>query len=188
MLTTAIRDGCDVLVDVVASAPHTPGSCSRGPTGSVRRSVSSVSVYEDDKGRTFDTQAEPDGFPEYPVPLPESQRTIRPGDTSYGTREAGLERELLAVGDRSPTTPLRAGAVHGPHGRTPRELHFVKRDLDGRPRRVLAYGGESRFRPASVHNIAELVRPAATRPGTRVLIAVDPEAPTVAEIAAASTR
>lgn len=82
-------------------------------------------------------------------------------------------------------TLLRAGAIHGPYCRTPRELYFVKRNLDGRRRRVLAHGGASRFHPASVRNIAELIRLAAPRPGTRVLNAVDPDAPTVAEIAAA---
>jgi nucleoside-diphosphate-sugar epimerase len=147
--------------------------------------ISSISVYEDDKGRNFDTQAEPDGFPEYPVPLTEDQRTIQPAETSYSTRKAGLERDLLAAADRLPTTLLRAGAIHGPYCRTPRELYFVKRNLDGRPRRVIAYGGRSRFHPASVHNIAELIRLAAARPGSRALNAVDPHAPTVAEIAAA---
>jgi nucleoside-diphosphate-sugar epimerase len=84
-----------------------------------------------------------------------------------------------------PTTLLRAGAIHGPHCRTPRELYFVKRNLDGRTRRVLPFGGKSRFHTASVHNIAELIRLAAEKPGTRALNAVDPEAPTVAKIAAA---
>jgi nucleoside-diphosphate-sugar epimerase len=147
--------------------------------------ISSVSVYEDGQGRSFDTQHEPGGFPEYPVPLPEGQRTVRPGDTSYSTRKAALEQELLAAGDQMPTTLLRAGAVHGPHCRTPRELYFVKRNLDGRRRRVLAFGGRSRFHPVSVHTVAELIRLAAARPGSRVLNAVDPDAPTVAEIARA---
>ncbi|MGW0711188.1 NAD-dependent epimerase/dehydratase family protein [Streptomyces sp. NPDC002643] len=185
-LASAIGDGCDVLVDMVAYGPEH----ARQLTGLADRIgsavvVSSVSVYEDDKGRGFDTQAEPDGFPAYPVPLPETQRTIAPGETSYSTRKAGLERELLAAGERLPTTLLRAGAIHGPHCRTPRELWFVKRNLDGRRRRVIAYGGESRFHPANVHNIAELIRLAAARPGTRALNAVDPDAPKVTEIAAA---
>ncbi|MFD9036825.1 NAD-dependent epimerase/dehydratase family protein [Streptomyces bottropensis] len=185
-LTAAIGDGCDVLVDVVAYGPaHARQLLARADRVGSAVVVSSVSVYEDDKGRGFDTQAEPDGFPAYPVPVPESQRTVRPGYTSYSTRKTGLERELLAGGDRLPTTVLRAGAVHGPHCRTPRELYFVKRNLDRRPRRILAYGGASRFHPVSVHNIAELIRLAAARPGTRVLNAVDPEAPTVGEIAAA---
>jgi nucleoside-diphosphate-sugar epimerase len=185
-LSAAVGDGCDVLVDMVAfGAGHARQLVSlAGRVGSAVV-ISSVSVYEDAKGRNFDTQDQPDGFPEYPVPVTEEQRTIRPGDTSYSTRKAALENELLAAGDRLPVTLLRAGAVHGPHCRTPRELYFVKRNLDGRRRRVLAYGGTSRFHPASVHNIAELIRLAAARPGTRVLNAVDPDAPTVVEIAAA---
>jgi nucleoside-diphosphate-sugar epimerase len=185
-LSAAVGDGCDVLVDMVAfGAGHARQLVSlAGRVGSAVV-ISSVSVYEDAKGRNFDTQDQPDGFPEYPVPVTEEQRTVRPGDTSYSTRKAALENELLAAGDRLPVTLLRAGAVHGPHCRTPRELYFVKRNLDGRRRRVLAYGGTSRFHPASVHNIAELIRLAAARPGTRVLNAVDPDAPTVVEIAAA---
>ncbi|WCN06119.1 NAD-dependent epimerase/dehydratase family protein [Streptomyces sp. M92] len=185
-LSAAVGDGCDVLVDMVAFGEgHARQLVSlAGRVGSAVV-ISSVSVYEDDMGRNFDTQAEPDGFPRYPVPVTEEQRTVRPGDTSYSTRKAALERELLAAGDRLPVTVLRAGAVHGPYCRTPRELYFVKRNLDGRRRRVLSHGGASRFHPASVHNIAELIRLAAPRPGTRVLNAVDPDAPTVAEIAAA---
>lgn len=185
-LAGAVGDGCDVLVDMVAyGAAH-----ARQLTGLADRVgsavvISSVSVYEDDKGRNFDTQDEPDGFPEYPVPITEDQRTVRPGEQSYSTRKAALERELLAAGEELPTTLLRAGAIHGPYCGTPRELYFVKRNLDGRKRRVLAYGGLSRFHPASVHNIAELIRLAAARPGSRVLNAVDPDAPTVAEIARA---
>ncbi|WP_399882404.1 NAD-dependent epimerase/dehydratase family protein [Streptomyces sp. BBFR51] len=185
-LSAAVGEGCDVLVDMVAygEAQARQLLSLAGRVGSAVV-ISSLSVYEDDRGRNFDTQTEPDGFPEYPVPLTEAQRTIRPGDASYSTGKAALERELLAAGDRLPVTLLRAGAIHGPYCRTPRELYFVKRNLDGRRRHVLAYGGESRFHPASVHNIAELVRLAAPRPGTRVLNAVDPDAPTVAEIAAA---
>lgn len=185
-LAAAVGDGCDVLVDMVAYGPEHARQLTNlaGRVGSAVV-VSSLSVYEDDKGRNFDTQEQPDGFPEYPVPLSEDQRTIAPGETSYSTRKAGLERELLAAADELPTTLLRAGAIHGPHCRTPRELYFVKRNLDGRRRRVLAYGGKSRFHPASVHNIAELVRLAARKPGARALNAVDPDAPTVAEIAVA---
>ncbi|GAA2599967.1 NAD(P)H-binding protein [Streptomyces roseoviolaceus] len=184
-LSAAVGDGCDVLVDMVAfdagHARQLTGLAGRVGSAVV---ISSVSVYEDDRGRGFDTQHQPGGFPEYPLPLTEAQRTVRPGDASYSTRKAALERELLAAGDRLPTTLLRAGAIHGAYCRTPRELYVVKRNLDGRRRRVLAYGGESRFHPVSVHTIAELIRLAAARPGARVLNAVDPDAPTVARIAA----
>ncbi|MFF8780711.1 NAD-dependent epimerase/dehydratase family protein [Streptomyces sp. NPDC015140] len=185
-LSAAVGEGCDVLVDTVAfDAGHARQlTALAGRVGSAVV-VSSISVYEDEEGRNFDTQSEPDGFPHYPVPLTEAQRTVEPGDASYSTRKVALERELLAAGDRLPATLLRAGAVHGPYCRTPRELYFVKRNLDGRRRRVLAYGGGSRFHPASVHTVAELIRLAAPRPGSRVLNAVDPDAPTVAEIAAA---
>lgn len=150
--------------------------------------ISSGAVYEDDDGRGFDTQDDPDGYPRYPVPIPETQRTVAPGEATYSTRKVALERELLAAGDELPVTLLRAGAIHGPYCRTPRELFFVKRALDGRPVRVLAYGGRSRFHPVHVSNLAELIRLAALKPGSRVLNAGDPEAPTVAEISAAIDR
>ncbi|MYQ41421.1 MULTISPECIES: NAD-dependent epimerase/dehydratase family protein [unclassified Streptomyces] len=185
-LGEALGDGCDVLVDMVAfgrdHAAQLTGLAGRVGSAVV---ISSGAVYEDGRGRSFDTQDEPDGFPEYPVPIRESQRTVAPGDATYGTRKAALEQELLAAGDALPVTLLRAGAVHGPHCRTPRELYFVKRLLDGRRRRVLAYGGESRFHPVHVSNLAELIRLAALRPASRVLNAGDPEAPTVAGIGAA---
>ncbi|MEU5169161.1 NAD-dependent epimerase/dehydratase family protein [Streptomyces mutomycini] len=185
-LAGALEDGCDVLVDMVAfgrgHAAQLTGTADRVGSAVV---VSSGAVYEDEQGRSFDTQGEPDGFPRYPVPIPERQRTVTPGDSTYGTRKAALEQELLAAGDALPVTLLRAGAIHGAHCRTPRELYFVKRLLDGRRRRVLAYGGASRFHPVHVSNVAELIRLAALRPASRVLNAGDPQAPTVAEIGAA---
>ncbi|MFB7586206.1 NAD-dependent epimerase/dehydratase family protein [Streptomyces sp. NPDC056169] len=185
-LAAGLGDGCDVLVDIVAY----DGGHGRQLTGLADRIgsavvVSSGAVYEDAQGRSFDTQDRPDGFPAFPVPTPEEWRTVAPGDTTYGTRKIALERELLAAGDALPTTLLRAGAIHGPYSPGPRELWFVKRVLDGRPVRILAYGGTSRFHPVHVDNLAELVRLAAAKPGSRVLNGGDPEAPTVAEIGAA---
>lgn len=182
-LAEALGDGCDVLVDMVAyGADH-----ARQLTGLADRIgsavvVSSGAVYEDERGRGFDTQDEPDGAPRYPVPIPETQRTVQAGDATYATRKVRLERDLLAAGEALPVTLLRAGAIHGPYCRSPRELYFVKRVLDGRARRVLAFGGSSRFHPVHVSNLAELIRLAARRPGSRVLNAGDPQAPTVAEI------
>ncbi|MGW0792011.1 NAD-dependent epimerase/dehydratase family protein [Streptomyces sp. NPDC002911] len=185
-LAAALGGGCDVLVDMVAfgrdHAAQLAGLAGRAGSAVV---ISSGAVYEDARGRSFDTQGEPDGFPEYPVPIPVTQRTVAPGDGTYATRKIALEEELLAVGDALPVTLLRAGAVHGEHCRMPRELYFVKRLLDGRRRRVLAYGGASRFHPVHVSNVAELIRLAALRPASRVLNAGDPQPPTVAEIGAA---
>ncbi|QTD97060.1 short chain dehydrogenase [Streptomyces cyanogenus] len=185
-LAAVVGDGCDLVVDVVAyDAGH-----ARQLTGLTDRIgsavvISSVSVYQDGAGRGFDTLGEPDGFPDYPVPVAETQPTVAPGEATYSTRKVAMERELLAVRSELPVTVLRAGAVHGPYSPLPRELYFVKRNLDGRRDRVLAHRGESRFHPSSARNIAELVRLAAARPGSRVLNACDGDAPTVAGIGAA---
>ncbi|MFI8965862.1 NAD-dependent epimerase/dehydratase family protein [Streptomyces sp. NPDC053493] len=185
-LARALGAGTDVLVDIVAyDAGH-----GRQLTGLADRIgsavvISSGAVYQDDQGRNFDTQDEPDGFPRYPVPIPETLQTVAPGPRTYGTRKVALELELLKADEKLPTTVLRAGAIHGTHCPGPRELWFVKRALDGRPVRVLAEGGRSRFHPVHVDNIAELIRLAAAAPGPRVLNAGDPQAPTVAEIGAA---
>lgn len=185
-LAAALGDGCDVLVDMVAfGRDHAVQLAGLGDRAGSAVVLSSGAVYQDDRGRSFDTQGEPDGFPDYPVPIPESQPTVAPGDATYGTRKVALEEELLAPGAVLPVTLLRAGAVHGEHCRTPRELYFVKRLLDGRRRRVLAHGGRSRFHPVHVSNVAELIRLAAGKPGSRVLNAGDPRIPTVAEIGAA---
>lgn len=182
-LATALGAGCDVLLDCVAyGADHARQLADlSGAIGSAVV-ISSAAVYVDERGKGFDTQAEPDGFPTYPVPLPETCGTVAPGDTSYSTRKVALEQRAWATADRLPVTFLRAGAIHGPFSRTPRELYFVKRALDKRPARVLPYGGASRFHPIHTANIAELVRLAARRPGSRVLNAGDPQAPTVTEI------
>lgn len=185
-LATALGDGCDVLLDCVAYEPaHATQLLSLADRIGSAVVISSGAVYEDERGRSFDTQGEPDGFPELPVPVPETHRTLAPGGASYGTRKVALEQALLAAGDRLPTTLVRAGAVHGRHCRMPRELYFVGRALDRRPVRILAHRGESRFHPVHVDNIAELVRLAARTPGSRLLNAGDPQAPTVAEIATA---
>ncbi|MGW1051932.1 NAD-dependent epimerase/dehydratase family protein [Streptomyces sp. NPDC002521] len=185
-LAALVGDGCDLLVDMVAyDAVHARQLTSlAGRIGSAVV-ISSVAVYDDGAGRNFDTMGTPDGFPTYPVPIPETHPTVAPGEASYSTRKVALERELHAAAGTLPVTVLRPGAVHGPYSPLPRELYFVKRNLDGRRRRVLSYRGESRFHTASARNIAELVRLAAAHPGTRVLNACDGEAPTVAGIGAA---
>ncbi|MFF8659034.1 NAD-dependent epimerase/dehydratase family protein [Streptomyces huasconensis] len=185
-LAKVVGDGVELVVDMAAfHRGHARQYAALADRVGSAVVLSSGAVYEDGRGRSFDTQDEPDGFPEYLVPLPETQPTVAPGDATYATRKVALERELLALGERLPVTLLRAGAIHGPGCRTPRELYFVKRNVDGRRVRVLAHGGRSRFHPVSVRTLAELVRLAAARPGSRALNAGDPAAPTVAEIGAA---
>ncbi|MFD9790065.1 NAD-dependent epimerase/dehydratase family protein [Streptomyces sp. NPDC059070] len=183
-LAAALGDGCDVLVDMVAyDGGHARQLAALADRIGSAVVISSGAVYQDERGRSFDTQSEPDGSPRYPLPIPESLATVAPGEETYGTRKIALEQGLL--GSALPSTLLRAGAVHGPYCRSPREVFFVKRALDRRPVRVLAYGGASRFHPVHAANVAELIRLAALRPGSRVLNAGDPQAPTVAEIGAA---
>lgn len=185
-LAAALGDGHDVLLDCVAyDAGHARQLLSLADRIGSAVVISSAAVYQDDRGRSFDTQDDPDGAPRYPVPLPETCPTVDAGPVTYGTRKVELEQTLLAAGDRLPSTLLRAGAIHGTHSPLPRELYFVKRALDGRTVRVLPYGGSSRFHPVHASNIAELVRLAARNPGSRALNAGDPRVPTVAEIGAA---
>lgn len=187
-LATALGGSTDVLVDVVAyRAEHARQlSALSGRIGSAVV-ISSVSVYEDERGRSIGKPSEDGAFPRFPVPMTETHSTAAPDDATYAGGKAAVEQGLLAAPDL-PTTVLRAGAVHGVHSGSPRELYFVKRAVDGRPVRILAYGGFSRFHPAHVSNLGELIRLAANNPGDRALNAVDPQAPTVAEIAAAIDR
>lgn len=86
-LAAAVGDGCDVLVDMVAYGPeHGRQLLAVADRVGSAVVVSSVSVYEDDKGRNFDTQAEPDGFPEYPCPCPRA--SARSGRTTPRTARA----------------------------------------------------------------------------------------------------
>ena len=148
-LAAAVGDGCDVLVDMVAyGAGH-----ARQLTGLADRVGSAVVISSGVgvRGRPGAAASTPSpsrtASPRIRVPIPESQRTVRPARPRTAPARSALERELLAAGDRLPTTLLRAGAIHGPYCRTPRELYVVKRSSGRPPRRVLAYGGASRFHP-----------------------------------------
>ena len=177
-LDRALGTGVDALVDVVAydDRQAEPLLARRDRIGSAVV-VSSAAVYLDEHGSGFETEV----FGTFPVPVGESQPTVDPGRDSYATGKVALENAWLA--SEVPTTVLRPGAIHGPGCRQPREWTFVKRVLDGRDVRILAYDGESRFHTTSTAVLGELVRLAVARPGDRVLNAADPEALTVAQIA-----
>jgi len=183
-LAAALAGGADAVIDVVAYGPeHADQLLEVQYRVGALVVVSSASVYRDAAGRTLDEAAET-GFPELPVPIPETQPTVEPGPATYSTRKVALERRLLECA-RCPLTVLRPCAIHGSGSEHPREWWFVKRMLDGRRRIPLADRGRSRFHTTSVLNLAELVRTALAKPATRVLNAADPEAPTVAGIGAA---
>ena len=186
-LPAALRTGADALIDTTAY-DRTHASQLLGVQRGVGAFVviSSASVYQDELGRTLD-EAMLTGFPTLPDPIPETHRTVDPGPETYSTRKVALERRLLD--DASvPVTLLRPCAVHGLHSRHPREWWFVKRIMDRRPAIPLAYAGSSRFHTSAVANIAALARVTVDTPGCRILNIVDPDPPSVAGIAALTTR
>jgi nucleoside-diphosphate-sugar epimerase len=177
-LAAAVGDGVDVVIDAVGyDAGHAGQLLKLADRIGSAVVVSSAAVYTDAAGRGLGG--------DFPVPLTEAQSTVAPGDGDYAAGKAALERALLDAGDTLPTTVLRPAAIHGPHSEFLREWHFVRRALDGRRHRILAHKGENRFQPTATANLAELIRLAAAKPGSRALNAADPEAPTVREIGAA---
>jgi nucleoside-diphosphate-sugar epimerase len=178
-------NGTDVLVDVI---PFTPRDAEQllavGERVGAVIAISSASVYTDEVGRSLDEATGADDLPRLPVPIPESQPTLPPGDATYSTGKAAVEQALL---ERSPApaTVIRPCAIYGPGDRQAREWHFVKRVLDGRDTVLLAYGGRSRFHTTAAENLGELIRCCAERPGTRALNCGDPDPPTLLEISRA---
>ena len=178
-LRAALGAGADVVYDSVAFTREHGEQLNalEGLAGSLVV-TSSASVYADDDGNALD--GEGGHFPQLPIPIPETQRTVGPGDATYSTRKAELEQTLLD--GPLPATLVRACAIHGPGAKLPRELFFVQRARDGRRRVALASNGESQFHTTSVANLAELIRLAAAQPGNRLLNSGDPDPPTTLEI------
>jgi nucleoside-diphosphate-sugar epimerase len=146
--------------------------------------ISSASVYADAQGRTLDEAQGVDDFPEFPVPIPETQFTVEPGDATYSTKKARLEQILLENG-RVPAAVVRPCAIYGRDDRMAREWFFVKRALDRRPYVVLTNRGAGRFHTTASENLGELVRLIAAQPRTGAFNCGDPDPPTVLEIARA---
>jgi nucleoside-diphosphate-sugar epimerase len=186
-LSSLLSKEADAVIDTVAyTAEHAKQLLEIEANAGTLAVISSCSVYRDDAGRTLD-EADGNGFPQLPEPIPETQPTVPPGPETYSTRKAALERHLLDHA-RRPVTVLRPCAIYGPYTVHPREWWFVKRMLDKRKVIPLAYQGESRFHTSAVANIAALARVAIENPATRILNAADPVAPTVAEIGAMIAR
>ncbi|HEY2482218.1 MAG TPA: NAD-dependent epimerase/dehydratase family protein [Caulobacteraceae bacterium] len=180
-LARALGGGADAVIDTVAfDEAHARQLLGIAADVGAFVVISSGSVYCDAAGRTLDEAAE-GGFPDFPVPITEDQTTVAPGTGAYSTRKAALEQTLLQQ-SRRPVTILRPFAIHGPGSTHPREWWFVKRILDRRERIPLAWRGESRFHTSATGNIAALIRVALETPGTRVLNAADPQAPSVVEM------
>jgi nucleoside-diphosphate-sugar epimerase len=178
-------DGVDVVVDVIPFGRRDAEQLlALGERVGAMIAISSASVYTDESRHSLDDATGPDDLPRLPVPIPETQPTVEPGDDGYSAGKSAVEHALLE--QRSlPATVIRPCAIYGPGDRQAREWHFVKRALDGRRKVVVAYDGASRFHTTSSDNLAELIRCCAERPDTRVLNCGDPEPPTVLEISRA---
>jgi nucleoside-diphosphate-sugar epimerase len=184
-LENAVGDGVDLLVDIWAMTADDARQlvALAGRVGSVI-AASTAAVYCDDEGRSLKSTTGAWDFPRFPVPMPERQRTVEPGDDGYAPRKSAVEKLLLEAPELRATV-LRLGAIHGPHTKHSREWYFVQRALDGRRAVILANRGESRFNTTSVANIAELVALTARRPRSRALNCADPDPPTAVGIARA---
>jgi len=143
--------------------------------------LSTVSVYSDSVGRSLDTAEDPESFPDWPVPIAEDQPLLPAGVEGYSAQKVAVET-ILREEAPWPVTIIRPGAIHGPHSRHLREWYFIKRVLDRREVVILPFAGRSVFQPTAVANLAELVRLAVSRPGSRVLNCGDLDPPTVHEI------
>jgi nucleoside-diphosphate-sugar epimerase len=179
----AVANGYDLIVDVIPyEATHAEQLLALDVGAIV--AVSSASVYADDLGRTLDEAQGVDDFPEFPVPIPESQPTVEPGDSTYSTKKAKLER-ILVENRRVPAAVVRPCAIYGEGDRMGREWFFVKRALDRRPQVVLTNRGAGHFHTTAVANVGELVRLIAAEPLTGIFNCGDPDPPRVLELARA---
>jgi nucleoside-diphosphate-sugar epimerase len=179
----AIASGFDLVVDVIPyEAAHAEQLLALDAGALV--AISSASVYADEQGRTLDEAQSVEDFPDFPVPIPETQPTVVPGDETYATKKAKLERLLLENG-RVPAAVVRPCAIYGRGDRMAREWWFVKRALDGRPYVLLTDRGGGYFHTTAAENIGELVRLLACDPHTGVFNCGDPDPPAVLEIARA---
>jgi nucleoside-diphosphate-sugar epimerase len=179
----SVANGFDLVIDVIPFEAAHAKQLLEIDTGALI-AISSASVYADEQGRTLDEAQGVDDFPEFPVPVPETQPTVEPGDETYSTKKVALERILLDSGEVVAAI-VRPCAIYGRGDRMGREWHFVKRALDRRPQVILTSNGAGRFHTTASENIGELVRLLAAQPRTGAYNCGDPDPPTVIEIARA---
>lgn len=179
----AVANGADLLVDVIPFEAAHAEQLLALEVGAIV-AISSASVYADEQGRTLDEAQGVDDFPDLPVPIPESQIRVEPGDATYSTKKVKVEDILLENG-RTPAAIVRPCAIYGRGDRMAREWYFVKRAADKRPYIVLTGRGASHFHTTASENIGELVRLIAQEPRTGAFNSGDPDPPTVLELARA---
>ena len=179
-----LRQGYDVVVDLLAFRPVHADQLLRqaGRIGSLVV-MSSAAVYRDPQGRTLQDVRDAATSPVFAHPVRETDPVVSERDDSYAGRKRAVE---IALTESSiPSTMIRPGAIHGPRSPQPREWFYVKRILDGRRVFVHGFGGRGSLHPAAADNIAEMIRLAAKKPGSRILNAGDPGLPDEHRIAQA---
>lgn len=181
-LASVVPEGTDVVVHVMAfRAEHARELVELGDRIGGAVVLTTLSVYSDDAGRSLDAAEDEAGFPDWPVPIPESQPTLPPGDEGYSRGKAAVE-QVLREEAPWPVAIVRPAAIHGPYGRHLREWYFLKRILDGRRAVVLPYRGAHVFHPTATVNLGELVALAAEQRASGTFNCADPDPPTPAEI------
>ena len=172
-LASALGDGVDALVDIVAySRGDAAQLAALGDRMGTLLVISTGAVYVDGHGRHLFASYRTDPLPDVPVPIPESQATVRPDDETYPGQKAAVEQTLVEA-NSAPTSIVRAPAVFGPGDVNSREWYFVKRALDGRRHIALHDCGENVYQTVFVENLAELIYLAAEQPANRVINAGD---------------
>lgn len=175
--------GFDLVVDTVAYTPaHSSQLAELKDRVESLIVISTGSVYLGKDRKYFDLCKSVDEYPEFQVPIRDSNPTIDDKAQTYGALKSEMERRLLAEPGLH-VSILRPSAVHGPYSPKLREFYFIKRVLDGRPHVLLSRMGASRFSTSSTSNIAALAVACALRPGSRVLNAVDEEGYSTRQIA-----
>lgn len=174
-----MRKGYDAVCDTLAytAADAADLLSAKGSCGHLTV-ISTASVYADAAGRGLESA---DGFPDYPAKISEEQSRVAPG-AGYSASKVAME---LALEAGMQAAILRPGAIHGIGARHPREWWFVKRALDGRRVVPVLDAGASVFHTSSTQGIASLAVHCATNDLGGAFNAADPDAPSVAQIAAA---
>jgi len=186
-LARVLAGGADVVVDCVCYTAEQASwlVAAADDIGSVVL-LSSKAVYVDALGRHSGSLPPPD----FGGPVDESQAVLAPDtsgdyDSAHGYGPNKVAAELTLLNSALPVSVLRPSRIHGVGMDRPREWFFVRRLLDGRTAVPLAHDGLTANHPTAAVNLAALVAFCAAAPGTQVLNAADPGAPTAADIATA---
>ncbi len=187
VLRAAVADGADAVIDTIAfDETHARQLLELQDIVGQFSVISSASVYSDDRGRTLDEARSFETFPQFPIPISETQPTTAPGPQTYSTKKIVLENALLEH-CRVPVNIIRPCAIYGPNSKHPREWWFVKRYLDGRSRVPLSSPGNI-FHTSATPNIAAVIEAALNLRFHGPLNAGDPFTPNVYEIGATIAR